>query len=136
VLCKFLAGQQGPPGAIANLTTRNVRSETAESMVYILRHYGHSVIFLVVFAENLGLPVPSYPVILVDADFYGSGQFNSLTFLPQLFDRLLKKPRADVILSGAKDLALGFCVEGPNQGAMLRPPRRTQHDRYPFSTDC
>ena len=34
-------------------------------MVHILRQYGFSFIFLTVFAENLGLPVPSYPVILV-----------------------------------------------------------------------
>ena len=36
-------------------------------MVHILRQYGYSFIFLAVFAENLGLPVPSYPVILVAA---------------------------------------------------------------------
>ena len=34
-------------------------------MVHILRQYGLSFILLAVFAENLGLPVPSYPVILV-----------------------------------------------------------------------
>jgi len=36
-------------------------------MVHILRQYGSSFIFLAVFAENLGLPVPSYPIILVAA---------------------------------------------------------------------
>jgi len=36
-------------------------------MVHILRQYGYSFIFLAVFAENLGLPVPSYPLILVAA---------------------------------------------------------------------
>jgi membrane protein DedA with SNARE-associated domain len=36
-------------------------------MVHILRQYGYSFIFLAVFAENLGLPVPSYPVMLVGA---------------------------------------------------------------------
>jgi membrane protein DedA with SNARE-associated domain len=36
-------------------------------MVHILNQYGYPFIFLVVFAENLGLPVPSYPVILVGA---------------------------------------------------------------------
>jgi membrane protein DedA with SNARE-associated domain len=36
-------------------------------MVQILHQYGYSFIFLAVFAENLGLPVPSYPVILVAA---------------------------------------------------------------------
>lgn len=36
-------------------------------MVHILRQYGYSFIFLAVFAESLGLPVPSYPVILVAA---------------------------------------------------------------------
>jgi hypothetical protein len=30
-----------------------------------------------------------------------------------------------VMLSAAKDLALGFCVKGPNQGEMLR---YAQHD--------
>ena len=36
-------------------------------MVHILRQYGYSFIFLSVFAENLGVPVPSYPVMLVGA---------------------------------------------------------------------
>src|ERR1039457_2807651 len=36
-------------------------------MVHILRQFGYSFIFLAVFAENLGLPVPSYPVILLAA---------------------------------------------------------------------
>ncbi|MGO8788940.1 MAG: VTT domain-containing protein [Terriglobia bacterium] len=36
-------------------------------MVHILRHYGFSFIFLAVFAESLGLPVPSFPLILVAA---------------------------------------------------------------------
>lgn len=33
-------------------------------MVDILRQYGYSIIFLAVFVENLGVPVPSYPLIL------------------------------------------------------------------------
>lgn len=36
-------------------------------MVHILRQYGYSFIFLAALAENLGLPVPAYPVILVAA---------------------------------------------------------------------
>jgi membrane protein DedA with SNARE-associated domain len=36
-------------------------------MVQILHQYGYSFIFLAVFAENLGLPVPSFPIILVAA---------------------------------------------------------------------
>ena len=36
-------------------------------MVHILLQYGYSFIILAVFAESLGLPVPSYPVILVAA---------------------------------------------------------------------
>lgn len=36
-------------------------------MIHILRQYGYSFIFLAVFAENLGLPMPSFPVILVGA---------------------------------------------------------------------
>jgi len=34
-------------------------------MVHILNQYGLSFIFLSVFAESLGLPVPSFPIILV-----------------------------------------------------------------------
>lgn len=34
-------------------------------MVQILHQYGFSFIFLAVFAESLGLPLPSYPLILV-----------------------------------------------------------------------
>jgi len=34
-------------------------------MVPVLRQYGYSLIFLAVFAESLGLPVPSYPLMLV-----------------------------------------------------------------------
>jgi len=34
-------------------------------MVHILRHYGYSIVFLAVFAEDLGLPLPSYLLILV-----------------------------------------------------------------------
>ena len=37
---------------------------------------------------------------------------------------------------GRQDLALGFCVKGPNQREMLPPPRRTQNDRCPFSEAC
>jgi membrane protein DedA with SNARE-associated domain len=36
-------------------------------MVYFLRQYGYWVIFVAALAENLGLPLPSYPVILVGA---------------------------------------------------------------------
>ena len=36
-------------------------------MVHILHQYGYSIIFLAVFAENLGLPIPSYPLILFAA---------------------------------------------------------------------
>lgn len=36
-------------------------------MVYFLRQYGYALIFLAVFAENLGLPLPSYLLILVGA---------------------------------------------------------------------
>jgi len=34
-------------------------------MVETLRHYGYPIFFLMVLAESLGLPVPSFPVILV-----------------------------------------------------------------------
>jgi membrane protein DedA with SNARE-associated domain/rhodanese-related sulfurtransferase len=33
-------------------------------MVQFLHHYGYSFIFLAVFAENLGLPLPSFPLIM------------------------------------------------------------------------
>lgn len=50
-------------------------------MDHILRQYGYSFIFLVVFAENLGLPVPSYPVILVGAALAADLHFR----LPAIF---------------------------------------------------
>lgn len=34
-------------------------------MVHFLLRYGYSLVFLTVLAENLGLPVPSYPLVLV-----------------------------------------------------------------------
>ncbi len=48
-------------------------------MVHILRQYGYWLVFLTTLAENLGLPVPSFPVILVavalaaELDFSVSG---------------------------------------------------------------
>lgn len=36
-------------------------------MIHVLRHYGYPFLFLVVLAESLGLPVPSFPFILVSA---------------------------------------------------------------------
>ncbi len=36
-------------------------------MVYFLRQYGYWLVFLVALAESLGLPVPSFPLILVGA---------------------------------------------------------------------
>ncbi len=36
-------------------------------MIDILRHYGYPMLFLAVLAENLGLPVPSYALVLVGA---------------------------------------------------------------------
>ena len=36
-------------------------------MIQVLRHYGYPFLFLVVLAESLGLPVPSFPFILVSA---------------------------------------------------------------------
>jgi membrane protein DedA with SNARE-associated domain len=36
-------------------------------MIQVLRHYGYPFFFLVVFAESLGLPVPSFPFILIGA---------------------------------------------------------------------
>jgi membrane protein DedA with SNARE-associated domain/rhodanese-related sulfurtransferase len=40
-------------------------------MVHILHQYGCSFIFLAVFAETLGLPLPSYPLMLVAAAVAG-----------------------------------------------------------------
>ncbi len=36
-------------------------------MVYFLHQYGYWLVFLAVLLENLGLPVPSYPIVLVGA---------------------------------------------------------------------
>jgi membrane protein DedA with SNARE-associated domain len=34
-------------------------------MIQVLRHYGYTCIFLVVFFENLGVPIPAFPFVLV-----------------------------------------------------------------------
>jgi membrane protein DedA with SNARE-associated domain len=36
-------------------------------MIHFLRQYGYWVVFLVTLAENLGLPIPAFPLILVAA---------------------------------------------------------------------
>lgn len=50
-------------------------------MVHILRQYGYSFIFLAVFAENLGVPVPSYPLMMVGAALAADLHFR----LPAIF---------------------------------------------------
>ncbi len=45
-------------------------------MVSFLRHYGYSVIFLTVLADNLGLPVPGFPLVLVGAALAAELRFN------------------------------------------------------------
>ncbi len=44
-------------------------------MIQVLRHYGYSFVFLAIFAENLGLPIPSFPVVLVAAALAGTLSF-------------------------------------------------------------
>ncbi len=41
-------------------------------MIQVLRHYGYSFLYLAVFAENLGLPLPSFPIVLVAAALAGT----------------------------------------------------------------
>ena len=36
-------------------------------MIQVLTHYGYPLLFLMVLAESLGLPIPSFPFILVSA---------------------------------------------------------------------
>lgn len=36
-------------------------------MIYFLSRYGYWLVFLVTLAENLGLPIPSYPLMLISA---------------------------------------------------------------------
>ena len=59
-------------------------------MVQVLRHYGYPIFFLVVLLESLGLPVPSFPVILVGAALAAELHFRlaaivGLSVLPALF---------------------------------------------------
>jgi len=58
-------------------------------MVQVLRHYGYPIFFLVVLAESLGLPVPSFPVILIGAALAAELHFRlaviiALSVLPAL----------------------------------------------------
>jgi len=48
-------------------------------MVQVLRHYGYPFFFLVVLAESLGLPVPSFPLILVGAALAADLHFRLVT---------------------------------------------------------
>ncbi len=45
-------------------------------MVEILRQYGYGLLFLVALAENLGLPVPAFPFVLVSAALAKPLQFS------------------------------------------------------------
>jgi membrane protein DedA with SNARE-associated domain len=38
-------------------------------MVYFLQRYGYSLLFFAALAENLGAPIPSYPLILLGAAY-------------------------------------------------------------------
>lgn len=58
-------------------------------MVQVLRHYGYPIFFLMVLAESLGLPVPSFPVILIGAALAAELHFRlavimALSVLPAL----------------------------------------------------
>src|SRR3979490_3437733 len=41
-----------------------------------LLHHGHTVLLAWVFIEQIGLPVPSLPILLAAGALAGSGQFN------------------------------------------------------------
>jgi len=50
-------------------------------MVQVLRHYGYPFFFLVVLAESLGLPVPSFPFILTGAALAADLHFHLVTVI-------------------------------------------------------
>ena len=50
-------------------------------MVHFLRQYGYTLVFFVVLAENLGLPIPSYPLILVAAALAAELHFKLLSLI-------------------------------------------------------
>jgi membrane protein DedA with SNARE-associated domain len=52
-----------------------------EAIRFLLRH-GYAVMFLTVVAEQLGLPVPSVPVLLAMGALSGSGEFSLAIALP------------------------------------------------------
>ena len=47
-----------------------------EHMIQFLLHHGYSVIFVWVFVEQLGLPVPSAPALLAMGALAGRGEFS------------------------------------------------------------
>src|SRR2546425_800662 len=51
-----------------------------ETLQFLYRH-GYSVVFVWVFAEQLGLPVPSVPLLLAAGALSGSGRMNLLAAL-------------------------------------------------------
>ena len=46
------------------------------SALEFLLHHGYAVLLAWVFAEQIGLPVPSLPMLLAAGALAGSGQFN------------------------------------------------------------
>src|SRR5258708_9265534 len=47
-------------------------------LVDLVQHYGLSLVFAVVLIEQLGIPIPSYPIIVVTAALAGPGSYGGL----------------------------------------------------------
>jgi membrane protein DedA with SNARE-associated domain len=64
------------------------------SVLEFLLHHGYAVLLIWVFAEQLGLPVPSLPILLAAGALAGSGKFN---FAGSIFLSVLAALVADSI---------------------------------------
>ncbi|GAB4369277.1 MAG: DedA family protein/thiosulfate sulfurtransferase GlpE [Deltaproteobacteria bacterium] len=53
-----------------------------DEAIRFLLHHGYIVLFLIVFAEQIGLPIPAVPVLLAAGALSGSGRFSLAVALP------------------------------------------------------
>jgi len=64
-----------------------------ESIQFLLRH-GYTVLFLAVFAEQVGLPIPAVPILLAMGALVGTGQ---LDFAPAFLIALAASLASDIL---------------------------------------
>jgi len=80
-----------------------------ESLQFLLKH-GYTVLFLAVFAEQVGLPIPAVPLLLAMGVLVGGGQ---LDLVPAFLIALTASLLSDTICMAGGLWGAGFCVQQP-----------------------